>query len=220
MPQTSLLVQPSDDLKREIVQRLWRQDNKDLAHYDLYFSYYAGLCERLSSGVKGEIIDMSARDHEDVLSIIDIVWNFIDTKHHLKRPDLRQKLQDVAPFQKDSDFELNNAINFALRMWLTMTICAAEYGESEGIQWDDSTDLGDFVKAQFPELDNMSELSQHRNVVLDIEFTAAILYRFCRIHVKSTNDIRKHLYLDTLDDGHKVLNIYPMRYCLQAHRDR
>lgn len=129
----SLAVVPSEDLKREIVQRFWRRTKEeiDVEDYTSYFQYYYRTCEGLYLGLHSEADALVAQSHDHILIIVEALWNFIDNGQTCHRPKLRkqleQKFNHVGKDNPNDQIRLNNSINLALRLWLTLEIRDSEF---------------------------------------------------------------------------------------------
>ncbi|MCJ1265928.1 hypothetical protein MMC22_005810 [Lobaria immixta] len=93
---------------------------------------------------------------------MDVLWTFKNIST-LTRPSLRNALQQPAqpsPAQSTNSYlritttsrsaeQMDNTIDLALRLWLTMDIQARQFGGIGNIQWNDDSSLGDFIEQRF-----------------------------------------------------------------------
>lgn len=230
-------------LRSDILNRFWHINNVfDEEKYGLYFKYYDDVCHKLSTS--SEIFAMSARTHEDVFHVMDALWKSTN-KQTLTRRQIRQTLQNSTQpsldqsakdnsrinspeplpslsddFQDDSSAEqqtsmINNTINLALRLWLTMDIRARQFGGVGDVQWDDDCSLRKFIDQEFPKGKKEMGMPHSRDVVLDEEFTAPNLFRRRGIKTEFTYKLTHHLLYDSKAQS---LMVYPLRHCLNLHK--
>jgi hypothetical protein len=216
---TRLDVEPPEDLQRKIVSRFWRkaEDTIRLEEYVSYFFYYNNTCRALYLGaIRTESMAIVLHTHEDVLDLIDEIWSLVAVNPNFTRPELRESLAQREHFKQQPQFRINNSINLALRLWVTIRIQDADFGPaSRTLQWDDSSSIKDFILRNFP-----GPRLQGSNVfetMLESNFTAVNLYRMCGIHIEWICQLEDHLKFDI---ERRVLMIYSLAGCLQDHLDR
>lgn len=212
------LTQPLN-LRSDILMRFWHIDVADTEKYELYFQYYDAVCNRLRTS--SEIVAMDATTHEDVFHVMDILWASGDFQT-LTPPILRQALRGSTDdnsagtqTQSPSDDMMNNTINLAIRLWLTMDIRARQFGGVGDVQWNDDAPLKDLVEQEFPKVKKGTGEIHTRDVLQDEEFTAPNLFRRRGIKTEFTEKLTNHLLYDPKA---QTLMVYPLRHFLSLHR--
>ena len=215
--QTSKLShEPSEDLKVEIVHRLWHQSKEvvNIGEYATYFEHYWKICQSLHLGARSRADTLAARTHEDILDIIDCLWFTQNSGFNETRVSLRRMLQEKH-FPNACDQNINNSIDLALRFWLTLNVRdASPSSTNTGIVWNDVSHLSTFVTAQFqgPTCDE-----PRAKVVLGSNMTAVKLRRINGISIDWASNLKDHLYYDV---DRRTLKVYNLEYVLQAHLSR
>jgi hypothetical protein len=124
----SLAVAPHEDLKKEIVSCFWRRPRAEtnVEDYASYFQFYHKSCEALYLGLHSEAKSLVSDNHHHVLIIVKVIWEFLDHNLPCTRPALRRELvkkfTSLANGDAYNEIRLNNSINLALRLWLTLDI--------------------------------------------------------------------------------------------------
>lgn len=214
---TSLEKKPSDILRRKIVCHFWRKDASaiNIRSYDNYFQYYNTTCQALSLGVANTELDsLSIKMHEDLLDMIDTLWELSRTTPKFDRPLLRAALKELPIHNDQPPDKINNSINFLLRLWLTIRIQESSFSPAaRSVQWNDVTNIRDFVACNFsaPRSNNIESTS-----LLESDFTAVNLFRMCGIRVNWTYQLEDHLQYDI---ANREVSIYALCECLQGHLD-
>lgn len=221
----SLAIAPQSDVKKEIVSCFWRRprDEIDLEDYVSYFQFYHKSCEALYLGLHNEAKSLVADNHRHVLIIIEALWEFIDHSLPCTRPTVRleaeKKLSSIAEGDSITEIRLNNSINLALRLWLTLDIRNSAFAPAAStIQWDDNTTLHEFVRSQFlgPRASrNPTEKDEKETVISDGELTAVKLRRIGGITIEWTYHLNQHLRFDR---EFRRLKIYSLKTCLHDQR--
>jgi hypothetical protein len=195
---TKLKVEPPEDLQIKIVSRFWRkaEDTIRLEEYVSCFFYYNNTCRALYLGaIRTESIAIVLHTYGDILNLIDEIWSLVAVNPNFTRPGLRESLVQRKHFKQQPQFRINNSINLALRLWVTIRIQDADFGPaSRTLQWDDSSSIKDFILRNFP-----GPRLQGSNVfetMLESNFTAVNLYRMCEIHIEWICQLKDHLKFD------------------------
>jgi hypothetical protein len=158
-----------------------------------------------------------------VLAIIDAFWNISSAL--LSRPSLRQQLGERFGSEKEMNdgnsynARLNNSINLALRLWLTIVIRDSVFAPAaSAIEWDDHSTLQEFLKRQFPAPRPIQTPSEKDNtMILRSDFTAVNLRRIGGINIDWTCDLSEHLKFDRET---RRLKIYMLKICLYDQKAR
>jgi len=214
----SLAAAPSEGLKNQIISCFWRRTKEDtnIEDYSSYFQFYHKICEGLYLGLHSEVKSLVAENHHHVLIIVEVLWEYLDLKQPCKRPELRRKLEErfdqLDKHGPDSQIRLNNSINLALRLWLTMDIQDSVFAPATTtIQWDDSSTLHDFVKSQFPGPKGSSIFPKDETAIPIGDLTAVKLQRIGGITIEWTYLLNQHLKYDRES---RRLKIYTLKTCL------
>jgi len=226
-PHTKLNCAPSEELKAEIILRLWRRTKSEtcIEDYVSYFQFYQKTCEALYLGIRSEVKSLVTDSHEHLLAIVDVLWGYLDSNQHCKRPPLRKNLKEHFNCSRESnisfgtDINLNNSINLALRLWLTIDIREDVFAPATPtIQWDDSSTLRDFIRQQFPG-PRFSSVSTEKDkvMILESDFTAVNLRRIGGINIDWTCHLNEHL---SFDREQRKLKLYTLKTCLYDQRSR
>lgn len=141
----------------------------------------------------------------------------INSPDHLPRRvnDSKEYSSTQQRTTRRSDEKMDNTINLALRLWLTMDIRGRQFGGVGDIQWNDDSSLGDFIEKRFPTTELTGEVAQSRDVLLDEEFTAPNLFRRRGIKTKFTDKLSNHLIYDAKAE---TLMVYPLKQFLTLHK--
>lgn len=117
----------------------------------------------------------------------------------------------------DVQGKLNNSINLALRLFLTIDIREEVFAPaSTTIQWDDTSTLQDLIERQFPGPRLLDDGGKGR-IVPGNDFTAVNLQRIGGVNLDWTCDIKEHLLFDR---EFRSLKVYTLKSCLYDHKDR
>lgn len=224
---TRLNNHPSEDLKAEIISRFWRKPKTEIRieDYTLYFQFYHKTCEALYLGLRSEAQSLVAESHEHLLVIVDQLWSSLDNGQHCKRLQLRRRLGAhfghlLEPsLEHETDTKINNSINLALRLWLTIEIREEVFAPATfAIQWDDNSTLQDFIGRQFPGPRITKALTEKETLaILESDFTAANLRRIGGISIDWTYHLNEHL---TYDRELRKIKVYTLKTCLHDQRAR
>lgn len=114
-----------------------------------------------------------------------------------------------------SDEMMDNTINLALRLWLTMDIRARQFGGVADVQWDENSSLSKFIDQQFPREKKWTSEVHSRDVWLDDRITAPSLFRRRGIKTQFTDKLTHHLFFDRKA---QIMMIYPLRHYLSLHK--
>jgi hypothetical protein len=217
----------SEDQKAEIIARFWRKPraNIRIEDYTAYFQFYQKSCDALYLGLRCEAKALVTDSHDHVLVIVDLIWSYLDDNQGCKRMPLRKKLERhfshllESSLSHEKDIKLNNSINLALRLWLTVDIREEVFAPASfSIQWDDNSTLQDFVWRQFPSPRLTAALTEKETVtLLESDFTAGNLWRIGGISIEWTYHLNEHL---SFDRELRRLKVYTLKRCLydQKHR--
>jgi hypothetical protein len=217
----------SEDQKAEIIARFWRKRRAEIRieDYTTYFQFYQKSCDSLYLGLRCEAKALVAESHDHVLVIVDLIWSYLDDNQGCKRIPLRKKLEQLFSHllensvSHEKDIKLNNSINLALRLWLTVDIREEVFAPATfPIQWDDDSTLQEFVWRQFPSPKMTTTLTDKETVtLLDSDFTAGNLRRIGGINIDWTYHLNEHL---SFDRELRRLKVYTLKKCLydQKHR--
>lgn len=226
-PSTRLNVSLSDDLKADIISQFWRKPRTEirLEDYTLYFQFYHKSCEALYLGLRSEAISLITESHEHLLAIVRLLWSYLDDGQPCKRLVLRRRLgdhfSDLLESSPDNEraTRIDNSINLALRLWLTIEIREEIFTPATfAIQWDDNSTLQDFVRFQFPGPRMTSALTEKETLtILKSDFTAANLRRIGGIIVDWTYHLNEHL---SYDRELRKLKVYTLKTCLYDQKAR
>ncbi|KAL8793189.1 MAG: hypothetical protein Q9195_004219 [Heterodermia aff. obscurata] len=107
---------------------------------------------------------------------------------------------------------INDSIDLALRLWLTMNIGdASPLSTYKGIIWNDVSHLSTFVREQFqgPTCDE-----PRAKEAIGSDMTAVSLDRINGISIEWASNLKDHLYYDI---GREMLKVYSLEHVLQAH---
>lgn len=178
--------------------------------------FYHKICEGLYLGLQSEAKSLVAENHHHVLVIVQVLWDFLDLKQPCRRPELRAKLEErfdqLDELGPDNQMRLNNSINLALRLWLTMDIQDSVFAPATiTIEWDDSSALDDFVKSQFPPPKGSSIFHKDETAISIGDLTAVKLQRIGGITIEWTYLLNQHLKYDRES---RKLKIYMLKTCL------
>lgn len=115
-----------------------------------------------------------------------------------------------------SDEKMDNTINLALRLWLTIDIRARQFGGVGDIQYNDNSSLGDFIEQRFQTAKKPAgEVAQSRDVLLEEEFTAPNLFHRRGIKTEFTDKLSNHLIYDAKAE---ILIVYSLKHFLMLHK--
>ena len=221
-----LLTEPFKS-RSDILKKFFNRDVADTEKYELYFKYYDRVCSRLRSSI--EYVAMNAKTHGDVFHVMDVLQHSPDIKA-LTRQGLRQALRHPLSRSADhsrddssdeqqtincSDEMLDNTIDLALRLWLTMDIRARRFGGVADVQWNEDSSLSEFIDHNFPKEKKWSSKVHSSDVWLDERFTAPSLFLRRGIKTQFTDKLTHHLFFDRKA---QILMIYPLRHYLSLHR--
>jgi hypothetical protein len=216
---TKLNVEPPEDLQRKIVSRFWRkaEDTIKLEEYVSYFLYYNNTCRALYLGaIRTESMAIALQTHEDILDLVGEIWSLGAANPNFNRPQLTDLLVQCGQFKQQPLFKINNSVNLALRLWVTIRIQDIDFSPaSRTIQWDDSSSIKDFILRSFP--GPRLQGSNALGTMLDSNFTALNLIRICGVRIEWICQLEDHLKFDT---ERRILMIYCLAGCLQDHLDR
>ncbi|KAK0114003.1 hypothetical protein ONS96_014850 [Cadophora gregata f. sp. sojae] len=231
MPGTRIDAPLDDGMKEAILLAFWSIRIDDLNDFNAYFSFYQEVCRGLAGGRGTQFTALAGKNHEDILTIINEVWKTGETKTSIGRPELRRALKQHQEFQASTDTALNASINLALRLWTTIPflepVTTDNYGSDEpgSIIWDDNTRLVDFVSAQFVPDNGALRRSatalttaQRLGPKLERNFSAQSLNSLHGVRTHVTKNIINHLLFDDSNEDDKVLNVFPMKLFLVAHK--
>jgi hypothetical protein len=214
---------PTEGLQSKIVQQLWRRPSEEIAlgDYTSYFHFYQRTCEALYLGVYTEAQALVVDSHDHILTIVQVVWDLIDGSHRCTRPILREKLLQHQVFNQpkhDKAEALNNSINLALRLWLTLNFQRSSFSPATAIiSWDDQSTVQEQVACQF-QGPRLKPLSGSREVrILNNDLTAVNLSRLGGISIDWTDSLKDHLKFDRVS---KRLLVYGLKRCLYDHKNR
>ena len=208
--------EPSEELKKEIVHRFWHQPKEaiKIRDYATYFEHYWKICQSLHLGVRSKADTLAARTHEDILDTIDCIWSMQNTGFNETRVSLRRMIQEKY-FPEACDQKINNSIDLALRLWLTLNFRdATPFSSDIGIVWNDVSHLSTFVSAQF---DGPACDEPRAKLVLGSNMTAVKLKRLNGISIKWASNLKDHLYYDI---DRRTLKVFSLEHVLQAHLKR
>jgi len=223
IPPTRLSGVPHNALKEEIIVRFWRKDRPQilLGEYMPYFQFYQKSCEALYLGIRSEAKALFAETHEHILEIVDVIWSCVDSGQQLRRSELRNNIagrfcmdivNDITRYEP-----LNNSINLALRLWLTVDIREEAYAPAiTTIQWGDESTLQEFMKQQFPG-PRVFLTGDKAHIILGGDFTAVNLRRIGGINLDWTCSLNEHL---SFDREFRRLKVYTLKSCLYDQRDK
>ena len=217
--QHNLNIEPSVDLQRKIISHLWRKSENgvNIDEYVSYFDQYNRTCRGLYLGaLHSESMAIVIQTHENLLEFIDTIWTLVQKNHNFTRPELRAFLEHHDLYKGKSPSKIDNTINVALRVWLTIRIQKGEYAPASNvIDWNDSSGIQDFLSLQFP--GPMYQGRSGPEIILESNFTAVNLYRLCGIRVEWVCQLEDHLKFDV---DRRVLMVYSLSSCLQDHLNR
>jgi hypothetical protein len=212
---TSLIDAPSCWVQTQIIQHFWKrkEDDIDLESYSSYFQYYDRTCKSLSLGLSNrELHSLSITTHEDLLEMVDVVWDLSTETPNFDRSQVRAALMKLPCHAGQPPIKINNSINLLLRLWLTMRIQEADFSPAaKTIQWDDISKIQDFIARIFSEPQGYS-IGQE--VALESNFTAVNLDRMCGVRVEWTCQLEEHL---SFDAENRTVSVYSLSKCLQDH---
>jgi len=207
--------QPPADLKAVLSKFLCIAENHiELEKCVSYRSYFNRTWAALSEGEPAEGDNMPSIDKKDISLIAQTITNLLLNKS-CQRTGLRDVLSKYPPFDGYSEESLNRSIDLTLRLWLVLNIRAERFSPGvKAIQWNDTLSLPDFIANQFPQ---PKSLQKHSDFVLPSNFTAMNLRRYSGIKVAWTYSLNEHL---VLDQNHRKLKIFPLKYYLQMTMKR
>ena len=204
--------EPSEKLKKEIIYRFWHQSKEviDIRDFATYFEHYWKTCQSLHLGARSKADTLAARTHEDILDTIDCIWSMQNTGFNETRVSLRRMLQEKY-FPDACDQRINNSIDLALRLWLTLNFRdTSPLSTDVDIVWNDVSYLSTFVSATFhgPACDE-----PRAKLVLGSDMTAVKLRRINGISIKWASNLKEHLYYDI---DRRTLKVFSLEHVLQA----
>jgi len=218
---TSLSESTSPDLQEKILRAFWRKPRSGslVENYAPYFQFYDRSCEALYLGIRSEAASLIADSHEHVLDIVEMIWGDIDRKEHCLRLALRKKLAErfQLTMSEKTRRGLDNSINLALRLWLTIDIREDTFAPAAStVQWDETATLQEFIQQQF-RAPRLSSTSEKERTILGGDFTAVNLRRFGGINIDWTYNLNEHLLFNR---ECRRLKVYTLKTCLYDHKNR
>jgi len=215
---TRLSEDPPELLKRRIVSHLWRKPENtiSLENYDTYFEYYNTRCRALFVGISSAEIDtLSIKSHEDILDMVDVLWQLSKEMPNFNRAQVRSALKKLEKHANEPDDKVNNSIDVLLRLWFTLRVQNTNFSHAaKTVQWNETSKIGDFLTQHFPQARSHSI---DPGLPLESNFTAVNLYRMCGIQVSWTHQLEDHL---KYDNEHRIVCIYSLSQCLLDHLAR
>ena len=215
---TNLTDQPSDELKVVILQRLWqwREDQIDLEEYDTFFDHYWETCHNLDLGARSKADTLAVRTHEGLLQIVDLFWAHQPADPTTTRVRLRESLKGQL-FKGESDQRINDSIELALSLWLTLNIGKGNPNAPHaGLAWDDERPLAKLISTRFA---GAKADGRRTNPLLGLDMTAVKLEKWSGITIKWTHCLDDHLSLSYIKDQ-RTLKVYDLDQILHCHRTR
>jgi hypothetical protein len=211
---------PTQALKLEIIARYWRKkdtQNIQFENYGSYFDNYWSTCKGLFIGLNNEAKALSIRTHEEMIEIVDQIWNLISTgSGSCLRPMIRSLLPNGSTSDPVLISKLNNSINLALRLWLHIEIQDPQFLHGvKTITWNDQSELKAFIRDQF-KAPTLTATGDSWNAILDTRFTAVNLYRFCGVSFRWTSNLLEHLHFNK---EQRTITVFSMKQCLQDQLD-
>lgn len=159
---------------------------------DSYFRYYEEQCRaRLHGGVNNTL----TRTHADIARIVQLLKDGNHTRESIK-DTMRQNLLQQ---HDNSELNLENAIDFALRLWMMVHVGNFVRGLIPGqtaISWESGT-LHGLINAQFSPQCALQEPVKFEKI-----FIARNLERMAGIHIIWTDNLADHLRMK--DDDTRV----------------
>lgn len=212
-PDTALTAKPGHSTKLRIGQTFFGPacQVSSVGIFQDYFEYYVEELGLLSFGTSPQArlsANLAVRTHDDILLIVSILRNNLDSK----RSDLRVLLQK--DFNNCDDRALDRSVDLSIRLWLMINFQEKEYQGlrplTPCISWGEGTTLRAFLESLFPRSRWKITAKVSR---LHPYFTAANMARICGLEIKYTTSLQDHLHLDR---RRKTLQIFPYKCCLQA----
>jgi hypothetical protein len=194
--------------RHAIIRNFWGY-NLSLSEYerqardtDSYFRYYEEQCRAvLCEGGANTLV----RTHADIAKIVRLFKDGAQTRESIEDALRDQQLHSSVP-------NLENAINFALRLWLMVHVGSFARGLIPGqhaLAWK-SGSLRSLIDAQFPPLYVLGE-----PVKLEKIFTARNLERIAGIKIIWTDNLADHLRMR--DDDTRVAIFHHVSF-LEYHQ--
>ena len=211
-----LFKSPSDDLKREIIHRLWHQSKEEIELSDNaeYFDYHRQSCQNMHLGARSKADILGARTHGEILNIIDTLWCYQASGFQVTRKVLRIGLKKKH-FQEESEEKINISIDLALRLWLTLNIRdASPVSTNKGIVWNDVSHLSTFVSEQFQ---GPTSDEPRAKLVIGNDMMAVNVENINGISIEWVSNIKDHLYYNA---DRRILKVYNLEHVLEAHLRR
>ncbi|KIW23858.1 uncharacterized protein PV07_12026 [Cladophialophora immunda] len=182
------------------------------ARFASYFEFHAKEVRELQfSRFQGanQTAELAIKTYQDLADVIHVLRE----NPAYTRPDIRAELQKK--LSHNGDVAINRAIDICLRWWLMLNLREDMFkGLGSGrpsFQWDDSTQLRNYVGELFPRSKWQLGRKESR---LAPEFTVAYMHNVCKLRIRWTSSLEDHLRLQIRDE--KTLWIFPYKACLVA----
>ena len=156
----------------------------------------------------------AARDVKDLI----LIAKTIASSPTRCRPCVRTLLRGQAQFKDSEAIPLDNSINLALRLMLTLNARTniVSRPDTAALQWNDEDTLEAFVTQQFPPTsESMHSNASHR---MDDDFTAMALRKYRGVKITWTSSLEDHLRLKyNRKTKTKRLKVFPYKRLLIDH---